>query len=296
VEAVSDMDEMLRSLIGEDIELVTLTDSNPVPMSIDPSHLEQIILNLAVNARDAMPRGGKLTLEVRSVQLEEGYSDRHFNLPPGLYASLSVSDTGCGMDEATRSQIFEPFFTTKQVGKGTGLGLATVYAVVEQAGGHIWVYSEPDHGTVFKIYFPLDRAMEADSHACAGSAAAQPCSGTILLVEDEELVRDAVRSMLQHAGFALLHTDQPQEALRICRENPDAIDLLLTDVVMPEMNGRELAEAAAALRPDMKILFMSGYTDDTVLRHGILATQTAFIEKPFSTHKLVSKIQEVLSS
>jgi CheY-like chemotaxis protein len=252
------------------------------------------VLNLAVNARDAMPDGGQITIETRNVSVNEGDAGRHPGVQPGAYVLLSVSDTGCGMDAETQSHIFEPFFTTKEHGKGTGLGLATVYGIVQQSGGRILVESHPGRGATFRIYLPraegavrLEQAPNALARSSAGSE-------TILLVEDEAIVRRLVQQVLRINGYSVLEAGQGADALQLCEQQEYSIDLLLTDVVMPGMCGRELAERAAVVRPEMKVLFMSGYTDDVVVRHGVLDADIAFIQKPFTPAALTQKVRDVL--
>jgi two-component system, cell cycle sensor histidine kinase and response regulator CckA len=285
-------DKMLRRLIGEDIDLVSSFGSDPCSVLLDPHQLEQVIVNLAVNARDAMPDGGKLTLETAVVDLDEGYARDHWPAVAGRFAMLTVSDTGMGMSEEVRTRIFEPFFTTKEVGKGTGLGLATVYGIVKQSHGFIWVYSEPGHGTAFKLYFPLVTVCEK---GLAAEARKEPVRGseTILLVEDSPVVRAAATRILQRAGYTVIESPTGQAAIDIAAKKHDRIDLLLTDVVMPEMSGREVAEQFIRLRPAAKVLYMSGYTDDAVVRHGILQPGIAYLQKPFTGETLTAKVRAV---
>jgi CheY-like chemotaxis protein len=286
---------MLRRLIGEDIEVQTTLSSAPLTVLIDPGQLEQVMMNLAVNARDAMPTGGKLTLETANVTLDAEFAHDHWPVVPGKFAMLAISDIGCGMDEQTRALMFEPFFTTKAVGQGTGLGLATVYGIVKQSNGFIWVYSELGKGTSFKIYFPLlDQAPEQYATKQQSEA---PRSGTetILLAEDATSVRVAARQILERYGYTVLEAANGTDALSFA-QNGATIDLLLTDVVMPEMSGRELVDKFARLRPNTKALFMSGYTDDAIVRHGVLRPGTAYLQKPFSPDTLARKIREVLDS
>jgi PAS domain S-box-containing protein len=293
-EVVTSVDTLLQRLIGEDITLVSLPAPTPALVRADPAHLEQVIVNLAVNARDAMPQGGILTVEVHTVELDLAYAGEHLEVEPGSYVMLAVSDTGTGMDEATQARIFEPFFTTKEHGKGTGLGLATVYGIAKQSGGAVWVYSELGRGTTFKVYLP--RVTDTKSSADEGTSIV-PVTGTetILLVEDDPMVREMVQIALQQNGYTVLAANSPEEAVRLCRELGQPIHLLLTDVVMPGKSGRETAEEVAALRPAVKVLFMSGYTDDAIVRHGVLHAETAFIQKPFALADLMRKLREVLA-
>jgi CheY-like chemotaxis protein len=286
---------MLRRLIGEDIEVQTTLASTPLTVLIDPGQLEQVMMNLAVNARDAMPTGGKLTLETANVTLDAEYARDHWPAIPGKFAMLAMSDIGCGMDEQTRALIFEPFFTTKATGQGTGLGLATVYGIVKQSNGFIWVYSEPGKGTSFKIYFPLlDQAPDPYA-AKSDSEVAPRGTETILLAEDATSVRVAARQILERFGYTVLEATNGMDALGTAK-NGATIDLLLTDVVMPEMSGRELVDRFATVRPNTKVLFMSGYTDDAIVRHGVLRPGTAYLQKPFSPDTLARKVREVLDS
>lgn len=290
---VEDMDTMLRPLIGEQITLVTEAARGLWPIKGDGSQIEQIIMNLAVNARDAMPQGGTLTIATANVTLDGAASRRHTGAAPGAYVMLSVKDTGVGMDEETQARVFEPFFTTKEPGKGTGLGLSTVYGIVRQSDGFIQADSAPGQGAVFTIYFP--RAPEDVRTAGRDPAARRPAgSETILLAEDEPTLRALVRTMLQRCGYTVLEAKDGQEALRICREHEGAIDLLMSDVVMPGMNGSELAERATALRPKLRVLLVSGYTDDVICRHGILEKGIPFLQKPYAPDLLAQKIRDIL--
>jgi CheY-like chemotaxis protein len=293
-QVVASTEKMLRRLIGEDIEVATTFSSTPLTVMIDPGQLEQVMMNLAVNSRDAMPNGGKLSLETASVTIDAAYAQDHWPVTPGQFAMLAVSDIGVGMDDDTRSRIFEPFFTTKAVGQGTGLGLATVYGIVKQSNGFIWVYSEPGKGTSFKIYFPL--LDQAPDEYTAGTASEAPPNGTetILLAEDEAAVRAAARQILERYGYNVLEAPNGTVALSMAHRRGIAIDLLLADVVMPEMSGRELAERFSKLKPRAKVLFMSGYTDDAIVRHGVLRPGTAYLQKPFSPDTLARKVREVL--
>ncbi|MCM3871113.1 MAG: PAS domain S-box protein [Pyrinomonadaceae bacterium] len=290
---VSDLDKMLRRLISEDIDLLTITDPGLAKVKADPGQIEQVLLNLVVNARDAMPEGGKLTIETSNAVLSKDYARLH-GVPAGPYIMLAVSDTGCGMDAATKKRIFEPFFTTKKAGKGTGLGLATLYGIVTQSGGNVWVYSELGHGTTFKIYLP-----QADDFEDTGeSLRIRPTpkgTETVLLVEDEEQVRAILKQILENQGYRVLSASNGEEALTISQGTED-IQLMITDVVMPVMSGRELAEKVVAERPSLRVLYMSGYTDDAIVRHGLLDDKLNFIQKPFDSATVARKVREVLDS
>jgi len=292
---VAGTEKLLRPLIGEHIALATRLRPGLWAGRADPGQIEQVIINLAVNARDAMPQGGQLTIETANLRLDEAYASDHQPMSAGEYVMLAVSDTGSGMDKETQAHIFEPFFTTKPRGQGTGLGLATVYGIVKQSGGFIWVYSEPGHGTSFKCYLPrAAEAVEAPEPASAASAA--PGSETILLAEDEEAVRKAVRQTLTRHGYRVLETAGGPAALALVKSHPGPIHLLLTDVVMPGMSGRELADRLTADRPELRVLFMSGYTDDAVVRHGMLEPGLAYLQKPFCPDVLAEKVREVLDA
>jgi signal transduction histidine kinase len=291
---VADMEKMLRRVIGEHIRMETDLAPDLWPVEADPTQIEQIIVNLAVNARDAMPNGGWLTIETSNVFLDEDYAAGHLGVEPGEHVLLAISDTGFGMSDEVQARIFEPFFTTKEMGKGTGLGLATVYGIVKQSGGHIWVYSEPGQGTTFKIYLPC--AVEAIATSFRDNQTNHLLRGTetILLVEDEPAVRELATLILQEQGYKVLEAANGQEALRLSQEHNEKIQLLLTDVVMPGMGGKELAEQLDQTRSDLKILFMSGYADSIIAHHGVLELDIPFMEKPFSSHTLTYKVREVL--
>jgi two-component system cell cycle sensor histidine kinase/response regulator CckA len=293
-EVITGMDKMLRRILGEDVELILLAAKSVGRVKADPSHLEQVIMNLVVNARDAMPRGGKLTIETENVVLDEEYAQKHLPVRAGPHVMMAVSDTGSGMDRETQARIFEPFFTTKEKGKGTGLGLSTVFGIVQQSGGSIWVYSEPGRGTTFKVYLPR---VDAEVGVVRSQPAPSTLRGTetVLLVEDEEQVRTIVQSVLRRQGYHVMSAQHGEEALLLSEQNPGTIDLLLTDVVMPQMSGPELARLLVARRPEMKVLCMSGYTDDTVVRHGVLES-VAFLQKPITPALLTRRIREVLDS
>jgi PAS domain S-box-containing protein len=292
---VSNMDKMLRRMIGEDIELVTLLTKDLGRVKADPGQIEQAILNLAVNAKDAMPNGGKLTIETANVKWDEDYARSRIGVTPGDYVMLSMSDTGVGMSPETREQIFEPFFTTKEKGKGTGLGLSTVYGIVQQSGGNIWVYSEPGLGTTFKIYLP--RIEEGTESLRLAAVPTKPVQGseTVLLVEDEEMVRKLAYTVLQRNGYKVLEASNGDEALDVVQgRNGNPIHLVVTDVVMPGMSGRQLADRLVSLQPELKVLYMSGYTDDAIVHHGVLDPGIAYIPKPFTPETLASKVREIL--
>ena len=293
---VADVDKMLRRLIGEDIDPLTLLEPSLGQIKADPGQIEQVILNLAVNARDAMPQGGKLTIETRNVYLDNQYARRHTAIQPGNYVMLAVSDTGCGIDAETQVRMFEPFFTTKEQGKGTGLGLSTVYGIVRQSGGHLWVYSEVGKGTTFKIYLPrVDEVTEMD---VARDSLTELPQGreTVLLTEDEEQVRQMIRMILEMSGYRVLEAASGEEALTLYKQHEGQIDLIMTDVVMPGMSGRELAESLEVLHPGIKVLYISGYTDDAIVRHGLLDQEIAFLQKPFTPDALMRKVREVLDA
>jgi two-component system cell cycle sensor histidine kinase/response regulator CckA len=292
-EILRSMDKMLQRIVGEDVELVSVDSKAVGRIKADPSHIEQVILNLVVNARDAMPTGGKLTIEASNVDLDEDHALNHLPSKPGPHVMLAVTDTGTGMDRETQARIFEPFFTTKGTGKGTGLGLSTVFGIVQQAGGSIWVYSEPGKGTTFKMYLPRVEA-EVDVLRAQASPATLRGTETVLLVEDEEQVRTIALSILRRQGYNVIPAQNGGEALLVCERHPQPIDLLLTDVVMPHMSGPELAKRLAVTRPRMRVLCMSGYTDDSIVRHGVLDARVAFIQKPITPASLAKKVREVL--
>jgi len=292
---VKDLEEILHRLIGEDLELVTELEPALGSVKADPGQIEQIILNLIVNARDAMPQGGTLTLETGEVYLHETYCRDHPQLAPGPHVMLAISDNGMGMDHDTLAHIFEPFFTTKAVGKGTGLGLSMVYGIVQQSGGAIEVISEPGAGTTFMIYFPrVDQP--AESFPEASPAEGLQGQETILVVEDDDLLRPEIVNMLKIYGYKALEASHGLEALSICRHHQGPIHLLLTDVVMPQMSGPQLAERVILLRPQIKMLFISGYADDAVVRHGFIPEDSAYLQKPFFPDDLIKKIREVLAT
>ena len=292
---VEGLQKILRRVIGEDIELAITLAPDLGAVRADVGQLEQVLMNLAVNARDAMPTGGRLTIETANVEHDPDYARDQEAAAVRRFAMLAVSDTGCGMDEATKARIFEPFFTTKETGKGTGLGLATVYGIVKQAGGFIWVYSEPGQGTSFKIYLPAVDAT-AERTTAAATTPAPRGTETVLLVEDAAAVRAVTKQILERQGYTVLEAPDGEAGLRLAQRHRGVIHLLLTDVVMPRVGGRELAEQLARLRPDVKVLYASGYTDDSVVRHGILESGTAYLQKPFSPESLARKVRDVLDA
>jgi signal transduction histidine kinase/PAS domain-containing protein len=294
---IVEMFKMLQRLIGEDIDLLPVLDPSLGQVKADPGQIQQVLMNLAVNARDAMPRGGKLTIKTANIYIDEEYAGRHISVKPGHYVVLSISDTGCGMDAEIQARIFDPFFTTKEVGKGTGLGLSTVYGIVKQSGGNIWVYSEVERGTTFKIYLPrADQAAVEINHDEKIAQAPAVGTETVLLVEDEEVVRNMTREILEMSGYKVVEAVNGIDGLKVCKEHDGVIQLMLTDVVMPQMGGRALAEQAVKLRPEMRVLYMSGYAEDAIVHHGVLDKGMAFIEKPFTPDVLTGKIREILDS
>ena len=290
---VGQTEKMLHRLLGEDIQLVFDLKAEAGNIRADPNQIVQAIVNLAVNARDAMPTGGRIAVETANVHLDETYVRTHVGVLPGEFVMIAMTDTGHGMDPDTRQHIFEPFFTTKEQGKGTGLGLATVYGMVKQAGGDIWVYSELGKGTTFKLYFPRVREAVSESGLTAADSRA-PGGEVVLVVEDENAVRDLTIKMLKQLGYVVLAAASGAEALEISASYPDRISALITDVVMPQMSGRQVADALLAARPDMKVLYLSGYTESTVIHHGVLDSAVDFLAKPFSREALGQKVREIL--
>ncbi len=293
-EVVAGMIQMVSRVIGANIELAFLPGANLGRVKADPSQIEQVALNLVVNARDAMPDGGRLTIETSNVHLDRDYATEHAVVDPGHYVMLTVSDSGIGMDAATQARIFEPFFTTKSQGRGTGLGLATVYGVVKQSGGYVWVYSEVGHGTTFKVYLPMVQAPVEKKAPEKIASGHEPGTETILFVEDEQSVRELVCEYLAARGYQVLDAPDGMQALEIAAAHKGKIQLLITDVVMPRVSGRELAARLTTARPDLKVLYISGYTDDSVFRHGVLEGGMAFLQKPFNLKALGTKIREIL--
>jgi two-component system cell cycle sensor histidine kinase/response regulator CckA len=298
-DVVSNISKMLQRIIGEDVELTTSLAEGLWPVYADSTQIEQVILNLAVNARDAMPQGGTVTIETANVTLDETYTGQHLDVEPGEYVRLSISDTGSGMDDEVKKHLFEPFFTTKEKGKGTGLGLPIVFGAVKQNEGHVWVYSEVGLGTTFKIYLPRSEKAEAPLVARAHvRSPSLPPGGTetVLLVEDEAGVRELAAQILGAQGYQVLTAANGSEALRISGEHDGPIHLLLTDLVMPQMSGKELAEQLGSRRPEMRVLYMSGYTEDGIVQRRVIAGQVAFLSKPLTEESLIEKVRAVLDN
>jgi CheY-like chemotaxis protein len=292
-DTVRGLEPMLRRTLGEDIEVEVHTAEDLGNTVADPTQLEQVIMNLVVNARDAMAGGGRLTIETCNVELDASYANEHMTVEPGAYVQLSVSDTGAGMDAETRSHVFEPFFSTKEAGKGTGLGLSTVYGIVKQTGGNVWVYSEPGQGTTFKVYLPrVDAPVAAEPRRA--SASSPTGHETVLVVEDEPAVRRVAERVMRQAGYRVLSAADGREALSVFDRQQGAVDLLLTDVVMPSMGGRELVDRLRERRPDLKVIFTSGYADSALLHRGVLDSSTRFLNKPFTAEALMRKARRVL--
>jgi len=294
-ERLKDVGKLLRPLMGDDVEILIVSKSPAAVVEADPGQLDQIVVNLAVNARDAMPRGGKFILETRSERFDETFADQHQSMAPGKYVLLAVSDTGSGMDEATVSRIFEPFFTTKELGKGTGLGLATVYGIVKQSSGHILVYSEPGHGTTFKIYLPsADHKIGLESNSEVEAVSPRRQGTTILLVEDDEIMRALTRQLLEEHGYTVVEADDGKSALESMEAHPGPIDLVLTDVVMRRMSGPELVERLNGSHPNLKVVYMSGYTGELIAEREVLKRGITLLEKPFTRTALLNTIHATL--
>jgi CheY-like chemotaxis protein len=290
---VRDVERMLRRLIGEDVELTTHLEPLLGSVLADPGQIDQILMNLAVNARDAMPEGGRLTIETRDVELDAGYAATHLPAQPGPHVMLAVSDTGAGMDAATQAHMFEPFFTTKEAGKGTGLGLATVYGIVKQSGGCVWVYSELGKGTTFKVYLPR---VGVQAPPAPEARASRPLRGseTVLLVEDEAALRELLAETLRGNGYTVLAACDGTEALRLVDAHAGPVQIVVTDVIMPGLAGPEVVDLVAPRYPEMKVLYISGYSDDSVVRHGFIGPGRAFLSKPFSPDDLLGRVRELL--
>lgn len=294
-QSICDMDNMIRRLVGEDIEVKTVAASKLGKVLGDPAHIEQVLMNLVVNARDAMPYGGRITIETQNVDLDASYTAQHLGTEPGPHVMLAVSDTGVGMDSETQQRIFEPFFTTKERGKGTGLGLSTVFGIVQQCKGSIWVYSELGKGTTFKIYLPRTRT-EGVTFTVPPPVVSLRGSETVLLVEDDHQLRSVARTILSRNGYTVLEALTGGDAVQLCEQHPGQIDLLLTDVIMPRMSGREISNRVSELRPTTKVLFMSGYTEEAIVHHDILQPGVALLQKPITPDGLLRKIREVLDA
>jgi len=294
-EAVKEANAMLAGLIGDDIEMKMILGSNLDAVKVDPNQIQQVLMNLAINARDAMPKGGKIAFQTANVKVDETYAQQHLFIKPGQYVLLSVSDTGIGMDAETQAHVFEPFFTTKAAGKGTGLGLSTVFGIVKQSGGSIGIYSEPGHGTTFKIHFPsreevVERLEETKPPPLIGG------NEVIFVVEDSQSLRKLIRLLLEGVGYQVLDSGVPDEALSMAKNHVGGLPLLITDVVMPGMSGIQLTKEFAKIRPETKFLYTSGYADDAIARHGGLASGASFLEKPFTRDTLLRKVRRILDS
>jgi signal transduction histidine kinase/CheY-like chemotaxis protein len=295
-DVVTDLDNMIRRLIGEHIEFKTTTAPDLGRVKVDRGQIEQVIINLVVNARDAMPAGGMLSIETGNADLDETYAQNHLGAAPEPHVMVAVSDTGIGMDRATQERIFEPFFTTKSKGEGVGLGLATVFGIVKQSRGNVWVYSEPGKGTTFKVYLPRTGEVETAVQPPVPVPTSLRGSETVLLVEDETQLRVVAREILEKNGYRVLVARNGDDALVLSEQHGGVIHLLLTDVVMPQMGGKELAQRLAPLRPDMKVLYISGYAENSIVQHGILDSGVSLLQKPISPEMLLRRVREVLDS
>jgi len=293
---ISNMDKMLRRIIRANVDLLTVPEDGLKNVKVDPGQIEQVLVNLAVNARDAMPEGGKLSIETANITLDEEYARTHANVPPGEYVMLAVSDTGCGMSEEIKVKAFDPFFTTKETGKGTGLGLSTVYGIIKQSGGHIWVYSEPNDGTSFKIYLPIAKEDTEDDDTTIKSTELLSGMESILIVEDDDSLREMAMDLLQACGYKLCGAANGEEALRIVDELDESVELLLTDLVMPGMNGKKLADKMVVKNPEMKVIYMSGYTANAVAHQGLMKSDMPYLQKPFHLANLTQLVRKVLDS
>jgi CheY-like chemotaxis protein len=293
---VADIDPMFRRLIPENIQIVTSLAADLHRVKADPAQVEQVLMNLVINARDAMSQGGRLVVETSNVELDEAYARSHPEAREGPYVMLAVSDTGHGMDAETLSHVFEPFFTTKAPGKGTGLGLAMVYGIVRQSGGHIVVYSEPGRGTAFKMYLPRAEGPAVESPTPAARAEARRGTETVALLEDQEAVREAIHELRVESGYTVIDAPSPEAALESAEQHAGPVHLLITDLIMPRISGREAAARLQAVRPNVKVLYMSGYTGSTAEHYGPLEARHAFIQKPFGLETLLRKVREVLDS
>ncbi len=291
---IGGMEKLLGRLLGADVELTTLLAPQLGKVRADPGQIEQVVMNLAVNARDAMPTGGKLTIQTSDVELDEDYARAHLGVTAGPHVMVAVSDTGVGMNRDTVARAFEPFFTTKERGKGTGLGLSTVFGIVQQSGGHIWLYSEPGHGTTFKVYLPRTDAVSNSPSSRPRPLESVSGSETILLVEDDDQVRAVVKGILRRQGYTVIEAPSAGEALLANEQHRDPIQLLLSDVVLPRMSGPDLADRIRLSRPEVKVLFMSGYTDEAITRHGLLGSGVPFVQKPITPDLLARRVREVL--
>jgi signal transduction histidine kinase/ActR/RegA family two-component response regulator len=294
--AIDAMTNMLRRAIAEDVQLDIVPGGPLDPVHVDPGQLEQVILNLVINARDAMPQGGRITIATTNIEVDGAFAAAHPPMRAGAYVRMSVRDTGVGMDDATIAQVFEPFFTTKEAGKGTGLGLPTALGIVEQSGGHIVVESAPGRGTAFDVYLPRHTERAGATTVKPVAATASTGNETVLLVEDDDQVRALIGSILRTHGYVVLEAATPGDALLIAEQHEHAIDLLLTDVVMPRMSGRQLSERLSPRRPAMRVLFISGHTDDAILLYGVESSAFAFIQKPLTPDGLLAKLRQVLDS